>query len=119
MERLREELEEKRAGILEEMERRATVKSRLASLQTLQTQENTRREEVERELSFVSGEQTQADDAIVSLKEEFRQVGIQVQIGILIQHHMLSLFRGAKVRSALHHSPATKNSLKSATGAAI
>ncbi len=79
VERLREELEEKRAGILEEMERRATVKSRLASLQTLQMQENTRREEVERELSLVSGEQTQADDAIVSLKEEFRQVGAEIR----------------------------------------
>ena len=79
VERLREELEEKRAGILEEMERRATVKSRLASLQTLQMQENARREEVERELSLVSGEQTQADDAIVALKEEFRQVGVEIR----------------------------------------
>ena len=78
VERLREELEEKRAGILEEMDRRATVKSRLASLQTLQAQEEARREEVEKELSLVSGEKTQADDAILSLKEEFRQVGAEI-----------------------------------------
>ena len=79
VERLREELEEKRAGILEEMERRATVKSRLASLQTLQVQEDARRAEVEKELSLVSGEQTQADDAIVSLKDEFRKVGDEIR----------------------------------------
>ena len=79
VERLREELEEKRAGILEEMDRRATVKSRLASLQTLQAQEEARREEVEKELSLVSGEKTQADDAILSLKEEFRQVGTEIR----------------------------------------
>ena len=77
--RLREELEEKRAGILEEMDRRATMKSRLASLQTLQAQEDARRAEVEKELSLVSGEQTQTDDAILSLKEEFRQVGAQIR----------------------------------------
>ncbi len=79
VERLREELEEKRAGILQEMERRATIKSRLASLQTLQSQENARREEVEKELSLVSGEQTQADDAIISLKQEFRDVGAEIR----------------------------------------
>ena len=77
--RLREELEEKRAGILEEMDRRATMKSRLASLQTLQAQEDARRAEVEKEISLVSGEQTQTDDAILSLKEEFRQVGAQIR----------------------------------------
>lgn len=77
--RLREELEEKRAGILEEMDRRATMKSRLASLQTLQAQEDARRAEVEKELSLVSGEQTQTDDAILSLKEKFRQVGAQIR----------------------------------------
>ena len=79
VENLREQLEEKRTGVLEEMERRATVKSRLASLQTLQAQENARRAEVEKELSLVSGEQTQADDAIVSFKEEFRQVGAEIR----------------------------------------
>ena len=79
VERLRDELEEKRAAILDELDRRATIKSRLASLQTLQVQEDARRAEVEKELSLVSGEKTQADDAILSLKEEFRGVGAEIR----------------------------------------
>ena len=76
---LRDALEEKRSGILEEMERRATIRSKLASLQTLQTQESSRLQELEKELSEVSGEQTQTDDVIAALREEFRQIGAEVR----------------------------------------
>lgn len=79
VERMRDELEEKRAGVLEQMERRATIKSKLASLKTLQAQEEARRQEVEKDLSLVSGEQTQADDTIAQLKEEFRGVGTSIR----------------------------------------
>lgn len=77
--RLRGELEEKRAGVIEEMDRRAAIRSRLASLQTLQAQEDARRQEVEKELSQASGEHLQADDAIQALKEEFRGVGTMIR----------------------------------------
>ena len=76
---LRDELEEKRAGIMDEMESRATVRSRIASLQTLRTQESARLDEVREELSFVSDEQTQADDSIADLKQEFREIGTRIR----------------------------------------
>ena len=80
MQSLRDELEEKRAGILDEMESRATVRSR--HRQSPDTADHRKVPAVMRsgkELSLVSGEQTQADDAIVALKEEFRQVGVEIR----------------------------------------
>ena len=79
VQKLREELDQARAGVLEEMDLRANYKSRLASLKTLQAQEETRRLELERELSAATDERAQADDAIASLKEEFRAVGAQIR----------------------------------------
>ena len=71
---LRDRIEEKRSGILEEMEHRATVRSKVASLRTLQEQESARLQEVEKELSEASGEQTQTDDTISSLRGAFREI---------------------------------------------
>ena len=76
---LREKLEETRESILEEMDRRANIKSKLASLRTLQAQETARREELERELSAASDERAHSDDAISALKEEFRDVGEKIR----------------------------------------
>ncbi len=76
---LRDRIEEKRSGILEEMEHRATVRSRLASLRTLQEQEIARLREVEKELAEVSGEQTQTDDTISSLRGAFREIAEEIR----------------------------------------
>ncbi len=76
---LRDRIEEKRSGILEEMEHRATVRSRLASLRTLQEQETARLREVEKELTEVSGEQTQTDDTISSLRGAFREIAEEIR----------------------------------------
>ena len=76
---LREKLEETRESILEEMDRRANIKSRLASLRTLQAQETARREELESELSAASDERAHSDDAIAALTEEFRAVGEKIR----------------------------------------
>ena len=76
---LREQLEIKRQGVLEEMDRRANIRSRLASLKTLQSQEGDRLAEVEKELSQVSGEQKQTDDEILSLKDQFREASGEIR----------------------------------------
>ena len=77
--RLREDLELRRTGIMEEMDRRATIKSKLASLRTLQGQEEARRDEIESELSRASDERSQADASIVALKEDFRKVAEEIR----------------------------------------
>ncbi|MDO5131397.1 MAG: chromosome segregation protein SMC [Eubacteriales bacterium] len=77
--RLRGKLEETREGILSQMDLRATLKSQLASIETLDAQESARMEQVERELSQISSEQEQTGGLIVSLREDFRKLGEEIR----------------------------------------
>ena len=76
---LRDRIDQTREGMLSQMDLRANIKSQLASLETLAAQEAGRRDQVEKELSLISGEQAQTDDVISSLREEFSSLGKRVR----------------------------------------
>lgn len=76
---LRDRIEQTREGMLSQMDLRANIKSQLASLETLAAQEAGRRDQVEKELSLISGEQAQTDDVISALRVEFSALGKKVR----------------------------------------